>query len=152
MTCAHVVHDNKGLVVYRPGDLKKLPVSIRKSDLDTDLAIVDFVDAPPVMPTFTQSKEEPKEEDQVVLLGHPYVGPGGTGIIDRGAVKGHYSRFGQPRIMISCEIAAGNSGGPVLDRKLRVIGVAANGNERIGIRGAELYGVIPISQLAKLAE
>jgi len=125
---------------------------VRKSDLDRDLAILDFVGPPPRTATFVQSLEAPQIEDQVVLLGYPNVGPGGTGIVYRGAVIGNFVRFGQPRIQISCEIAAGNSGGPVLDRRYRVIGIAANGNQRLGIRGAELYGVVPISQLSAITD
>ncbi len=152
VTCAHVVEENKNLIAFRPGDHARYRVSVRKSDLDRDLAVLDFVDIPPAAPTFHPAQELPQVEDQVVLLGYPRVGPGNTGIVNRGAVIGKYVRFGQPRVQISCEIASGNSGGPVLDRTYRVIGVAANGNERLGIRGQELYGVVPISQLCEIVD
>jgi V8-like Glu-specific endopeptidase len=89
-------------------------------------------------------------EDQIVLLGYPTVGPAVSYIIERGAVTREYTRFGQHRYSVSCTILHGNSGGPILDRNYRLIGIAANGKSRLAKKGDELYGVIPVASLEAL--
>jgi len=148
VTCAHVVGAN--MIVSRPGDSRQYKVRLEVKDVDRDLAILNFVDAVPLSSKFARSAVSVDVLDQVTLLGFPGYREGATGIVYQGAVIGKFNRFGQPRIQVSCEIVQGNSGGPVLDKNYRVIGVAANGKERLGKRGDELYGVIPVAVLDSL--
>jgi RNA-directed DNA polymerase len=145
VTCNHVLSDN--LEAYRPGDTQRFPVIVKYFDNDRDVAVLEFAHDAPKAPEFYESAREPKELDQVVLLGYPNHVPGATGILYQGKVIGQSTRFGQPRFLISCEITQGSSGGPVLDSDYRVIGIAANGKEKLGKRGDDLYGVIPIKVL-----
>jgi RNA-directed DNA polymerase len=153
ITCAHVIAKQPHLKVQRHGSPETFPVAIVHVDEDRDLALLKFVDAHPAdLPKFEVAAESAKREDQVVLLGYPNNGPAISSSIEKGAVTGHYVRFGQPRHSISCTIYKGNSGGPVLDRNFRLIGVAANGKSKLDPIGSELFGVIPTSVLADFLE
>ncbi len=148
VTCHHVISEN--LTAFRPGEATRFRVMPRVMDEDRDLAVLSFVDNGPETVTFTAAEFPVRELDQVTLLGFPNYAPGNSGIVYGGAVIGEFVRFGQKRIQVSCEITRGSSGGPVLDASYRVIGIAANGKERLGKRGDELYGVIPIQTLTQL--
>jgi S1-C subfamily serine protease len=148
-----VIAKQPHLKVQRHGSPETFPVAIVHVDEDRDLALLKFVDAHPAdLPKFEVAAESAKREDQVVLLGYPNNGPAISSSIEKGAVTGHYVRFGQPRHSISCTIYKGNSGGPVLDRNFRLIGVAANGKSKLDPIGSELFGVIPTSVLADFLE
>jgi RNA-directed DNA polymerase len=150
ITCAHVVINQKNIVVSRQGDLNKNPVAVVHIDEDRDLALLAFSN-PPVsaIPRFEVAAEAARKGDQVILMGYPTCGPAISSSMEKGAVTGHYVRFGQARHSISCTILQGSSGGPVLDRNYRLIGVAANGKSKLDKKGDELYGVIPITALAE---
>ncbi len=61
------------------------------------------------------------------------------------------TRLGQNRILISPPIVSGNSGGPVLDSRNRVIGIAATGADKFENTTKTVdYGVIPAESLKAL--
>jgi S1-C subfamily serine protease len=66
-------------------------------------------------------------------------------------VTGFRMRSGIRRILVDAHIISGNSGGPVLDKDNRVIGIAVTGadNER-DAPDTENHGVIPIDALASV--
>ena len=149
ITCAHVVMGQKELRVGRQGMPDKYQVHVVCMDEDRDLALLAFAKPSSVqIPRFEMAAEAAKKEDQVVLMGYPTIGPAISSSIEKGALTGNYVRFGQPRHSISCTIYQGNSGGPVLDRNYRLIGIASNGKSKLDKKGDELYGVIPSSILA----
>jgi RNA-directed DNA polymerase len=152
VTCAHVIKNNGDLRASHPDNsMREYRVSVTFENEDLDVAVLRFTDGRPLGPAFIASQSPVYDEDQVTLLGYPNFAPGATGIIYRGAVIGRFTRFGRQRIQITCEIAQGNSGGPVLNGDYQVIGIAANGKERLGSKEAvELYGVIPISVLLEI--
>lgn len=153
VTCAHVVIDNDNLVAFHPEDLsKEFKLKVKILDADRDVAILEFCEPLPSSAVFIPASEGAHVHDQVTLLGYPNFAVGSTGVVYPGGVIGSYVRFGQPRIQISAEIAQGNSGGPVLDRNYFVLGVAANGKERLGKRSDELYGVIPIDVVLSVVQ
>jgi S1-C subfamily serine protease len=151
ITCAHVVVDQQEMVVKRHGGDPGKRVSVQCLDEDLDLAILRYDNqGDDAGPEFDASLGSVAREDQIVLLGYPTVGPAVSYIIERGAVTGEYTRFGQHRYSVSCTILHGNSGGPILDRNYRLIGIAANGKSRLAKKGDELYGVIPVASLEAL--
>ena len=149
LTCAHVVINQSKLFVHQQGHAKQYPVSVFHVDEDRDLALLSFSGSePPSLPKIEIADLPAKKEDQIILMGYPTTGPSVSSSIDRGAITGTYNRSGQSRHSISCSIFKGNSGGPVLDRNFRLIGIAANGPSKLDPKGSELFGVIPISVLA----
>ena len=103
---------------------------------------------PSPLPHFELATVPAEQEDQIVLMGYPNNGVAVSSSIEKGAVTGHYTRFGQARHLITCTIYQGNSGGPLLDRNFRLVGIAANGIAKEEPKPANLHGVIPISVLA----
>jgi RNA-directed DNA polymerase len=149
ITCAHVVAKQAQLTMHRQGDTQKYPVSVVYIDEDRDLALLAFSGVKPANSSiFEMASVHARKEDQIVLMGYPTTGPAVSSLIEKGAVTALYTRFGQARLSVSCTIFKGNSGGPVLDRNFRLIGVAANGPSKLDPKGTELSGVIPISVLA----
>jgi hypothetical protein len=74
------------------------------------------------------------------LGGSPYSSRFGT---DYWPVHNVAHHFGHSRILISAPIVAENSGGPVLDSRNRVIGIAATGADKFQNTAATLnHGVI----------
>jgi S1-C subfamily serine protease len=82
-----------------------------------------------------------REDSEIILAGYPHYAPGNSGTIARGRIVGNYRYMGNRRFLIDCSISPGNSGGPVLDSRRRVIGIAAKNDPN---------SVIPISALSPL--
>ena len=149
ITCAHVVAGEGPYYVQRHGQSEEFPVIVVHSDEDRDLALLKFEGQfPNPLPHFELAKVAADKEDQIVLMGYPNNGVAVSSSMEKGAVTGHYTRFGQARHLITCTIYQGNSGGPLLDRNFRLVGIAANGIAKEEPKPANLHGVIPISVLA----
>jgi RNA-directed DNA polymerase len=149
ITCAHVVAGKGPYCVQRYGQADEFPVTIAHVDEDRDLALLQFDgQLPDPLPQFELATVGAEKEDQIVLMGYPNNGVAVSSSIERGAVSGHYVRFGQARHLVTCTIYQGNSGGPLLDRNYRLVGIAANGISKEEEKPAQLHGVIPISVLA----
>jgi S1-C subfamily serine protease len=149
ITCQHVIHaDTKA---FRPDDWEsKWPVTVVCASSDLDLAILK-IDAP-LSPDFVAgSGHGVKQLDQIAVLGFPNYRLGDTGVLSPGFIVGHRMVSGIRRILVNAPIVAGNSGGPVLDRNSRVIGVAVTGADRMeDAQTTEDHGAIPIEALERL--
>jgi S1-C subfamily serine protease len=150
VTCAHVLGETHS--VHSAADpLTKFTVSVARRDLDLDLALLTVDGLPNSKELKVGDSTKLKVQDPVTLLGFPEYYKGDDGIVVRGHVAGRRIRLGQDRILISPAIVGGNSGGPVLDSRNRVIGVAATGADKFEDSAATAdYGVIPIESLALL--
>lgn len=150
VTCAHVLGVTHS--VHSAADpLTKFTVSVARRDLDLDLALLKVDGLPDSKELKVGDSTKLKVQDPVTLLGFPEYYKGDDGIVVRGHVAGRRIRLGQDRILISPAIVGGNSGGPVLDSRNRVIGVAATGADKFENSAATAdYGVIPIESLALL--
>ena len=149
ITCAHVIAKQAKLTLRRQGDTQEHAVYVAYTDEDRDLAILKFSGAKPTNSSmFEMASVHARKEDQIVVMGYPTTGPAVSSSIEKGAVTALYTRFGQARLSVSCTIFKGNSGGPVLDRNFRLIGVAANGPSKLDPKGTQLSGVIPISVIS----
>jgi S1-C subfamily serine protease len=78
----------------------------------------DLVRLPVAMQAALQFGETPKIEDPVIALGNS----GGREVVTR--LEGRVLGIGPAQIEVTSEFIPGNSGGPLLDRDNRVIGVA----------------------------
>jgi RNA-directed DNA polymerase len=150
VTCAHVLGDTH--IVYSSANpLKKYEASVVRRDLDLDLALLQVEGMPHCKELKIGDSAKLKTQDPITLLGFPEYHKGDDGIVVRGHVSGRRIRLGQDRILISPAIVSGNSGGPVLDSRNRVIGVAATGADKFENMNATVnYGVIPIETLESL--
>lgn len=151
ITCSHVIAPNT--VAFRPREhYQKYPIRVVAENKDIDIAII-AIDAQitdilePDMNTSLTIMQE------VLLAGFPNYQLGDTGHIARGNIGSFRQVSGITRFLITAGIVAGNSGGPVLDREGKVIGIAVTGSDTWGnITNTEKHGVIPITALRFLKQ
>ena len=149
VTCAHVLGED-GLFLYSPlAPLERFPITGSRYDDVRDVAILEAAGIPKYKELRVGDSTNLRLHDPITLMGFPEHSKGDEGIVHRGEVTSeHRIRFGQNRILISANIVGGNSGGPVLDSRNRVIGIAATGADRFENTTATLnYGVIPVETL-----
>jgi len=76
---------------------------------------------------------------------------GDSGILSPGLIIDYRMVSGIRRLLVNTPIITGNSGGPVLNSKSEVIGIAVTGSDRIEDAGeTENHGVVPIDTLSFL--
>jgi putative serine protease PepD len=109
--------------------------TIEKVDPAADLALVT-VDA--TLPLLTRASRQPVVGDPVLAVGSP-LGLGGT------ASSGIVSAEREGRLQFSAPVSPGNSGGPVVDRTGKVIGVTTSKLVDQGVEG--LAFAIPVSRV-----
>jgi hypothetical protein len=89
-----------------------------------------------------------KQMDHILVAGHPNHQIGDSPIVVPGLVVGFRMKSGIRRILTNAAIVAGSSGGPVVDRDNRVIGVAVTGAKSFDKTGeTENLGIVPIDAL-----
>lgn len=149
VTCDHCL--GPGLTIYHPADhSKKFPVSVVKNDRHLDLAVLSVPTAlngviPLPLDANAQINGSPLQ-----LVGYPAHHAARPVRIETGSLIRSFPRSGVRYLEISPKIAFGNSGGPVLNAKREVIGVAVLGlNGKVDLKSAEFLAVAA-SELAKL--
>jgi RNA-directed DNA polymerase len=73
------------------------------------------------------SGEKPKVGDSIRVLGFPLHRDGSTVQIQYGRITGNSMWHGVPHLIVDCPIVSGNSGGPMLNERNEVIGIAVKG-------------------------
>lgn len=105
-------------VTVRHGD-STLSGTIVRVDPGDDLAVVHVYER---LPALSEARERPKLGATVMAVGSP-LGLGGTVTI--GIVSGFRSLEGSDYVQFSAPISPGNSGGPVVDARGRVVAIAS---------------------------
>ncbi len=155
VTCSHCVRTDgkehsgmRGLL--RPGNPGKYyPFKVKCFEDTVDLAVLS-ADIP-------EGEYESLEVSQTTsgnhgfslqLVGWPTFAPGHEITITEGKITGSIMKSGIRRIRVSQNIIAGTSGGPALDEKGRVFGVAVTGADNFedAAKTAD-HALIPISAL-----
>lgn len=145
VTCEHGIQDSNNIYGFQSRDPLRTEyrLSVRVKDQKLDLAVLE--------PPLPMSKDlrmgddlEIKQLDTIRLLGFPQHHDGADVSINEGNVVHEYRFENMRRLHISTTIIQGNSGGPVLNSKNQVIGVAIKGGP------GELNAVVPISYLMHL--
>lgn len=146
LTNAHVIaNDDAPVVETYGGDL--LGSRVLKSDAELDLAVLDVDESPtPWEPLSVDPCPLPEVGSDVYVIGHP-VGLGWTvtrGVVSATRPAGEVGPI--PLIQTDAAISPGNSGGPLLDRDGRLLGVVSS---KLAGPGIENVGfVIPASVAA----
>jgi len=152
ITCNHCVGARP--YIYHPAEPSKhYRVKAEHRHADVDLAILKPVDAVPKLAELAPQAFEStvQYEDTVTLVGYPGHAPGKELSIKRGEVQSFTIKSSIRRFNISAPVVAGNSGGPVIGRTKRVIGIAVTGSDRLDLAATtEEHGVIPVGALAHL--
>ena len=122
VTNFHVIADawnaGEAHVTVRRGDVMTQGMIVRVDPAD-DLALVHVSDRWTALPSNTQ---RPKIGATVMAVGSPL---GLSGTVTVGIVSGFRSLEGSDYVQFSAPISPGNSGGPVVDSRGRVVAVAS---------------------------
>jgi RNA-directed DNA polymerase len=143
VTCAHTI-DDKTVAFHPDRPDKTYPVMIRAKDDVLDVALLDIA-LPHETKLVAGTSLDLNPGSKIAVYGYPeYSRANKKAHLNNGELTGRREVLGQKRLVVSAAIKSGNSGGPVLDARNRVIGVAARGankdnefNEAIPI---ESYG------------
>ena len=135
VTNFHVIADawSSGTVTVdiRQGD-RNLKGTIARVDPNDDLAVIHVAQVLPVLRT---APARPVLAQAVMVIGSP-LGLGGT--VSAGVISGFRSLEGSDYIQFSAPISPGNSGGPVVDARGRVVAVASAKFEGSGVEALSL--------------
>jgi len=134
-------------VVFRDG--RTLAADVVATDPEHDLALLALAEPAGAAPLLA-SAEPVGLGTPVLVIGHPHASKTNTegrfkGLLGWNASHGMVLKQGDARIQIDAPLNHGDSGGPVIDRNGRVLGVATNA---LG-EGLEL--AIPVATLQALA-
>jgi putative serine protease PepD len=146
VTNFHVIDEafSKGAVAVdvRQGD-RTIKGTIARVDRNDDLAIIHVAD---VLPALETARYRPTLAQAVMVVGSP-LGLGGS--VSVGVVSGFRSLEGSDYVQFSAPISPGNSGGPVVDARGRVVAVASAKFEGPGVEALSL--AIPVQMVCAMA-
>jgi S1-C subfamily serine protease len=150
VTCAHVL--TPGLKAFRAGKPhEQYKTKVLAKDNDVDLAILEVLGVHHDIELLSGDPALVQQSAPIRLLGFPNYAPGQECSIRSGEVIAFRPVHGVKRLLIDANIITGNSGGPVLDKDNRVIGVAAKGSSTETEAGVtDKHEVIPIDALKYL--
>lgn len=133
---------------YQEDDKKKcLPISY---SVDNDIAILEPHDDFKKVTRYKIGNDRYLQVgDVITVVGFPNYSPGMTPYIREGRIVSQKTMEGKKTWIVDAPINHGCSGGPVLNEKHEVIGVATFG-EKYNDGNTELNGFIPISYLTEL--
>jgi RNA-directed DNA polymerase len=113
--------------VIQPGTGARWPIRVVHRDMEKDLAILEFVGAPPALRHFIGLDAPIRRNENGVLIGYPNWNAGRVANQIDAVVVNRFARRALQRLEISTMIRQGNSGGPFVDELFRVAGVAQEG-------------------------
>jgi RNA-directed DNA polymerase len=142
VTCAHCLGPN--LAIYHPAfPTKRFSVEVQTSDDHRDLAIINIPgDLTTIVPIPLYGGKAPADGSEVILLGYPNHGVARPIRIEGGKLIRTFPQSAVSYFEITPKIIEGNSGGPLLNRDLTVIGIAVRGlNKKTDLKHAEFIAV-----------
>jgi regulator of sirC expression with transglutaminase-like and TPR domain len=119
-TNLHVIGEARPITVRFRDGRQFAVTSVHASDRQLDLAVVR-IDAHDLKPLSLAAEDEPiGQGESIVAVGHPL---GLRHSVVSGVISGEREIEGQRMLQVALPIEAGNSGGPLLDRRGRVLGI-----------------------------
>ncbi len=144
VTNFHVIEGaQQGYVRLVGQDARYSVIGVVAANEDNDLALLSIAQAANAPPLQLTQEPGPVVGDTVYVIGNP---EGLEGTFSQGIVSSIRGSRERALIQITAPISAGSSGGPVLDNKGAVIGVAVGMIEA----GQNLNFAIPVSSVADL--
>ncbi len=135
VTNYHVIAEawNAGVVTVevRQGD-RSLKGTIARVDPNDDLAVIHVGQ---ILPVLWTAPVRPVLAQAVMVIGSP-LGLGGS--VSAGVISGFRSLEGSDYVQFSAPISPGNSGGPVVDARGRVVAIASAKFEGSGVEALSL--------------
>jgi RNA-directed DNA polymerase len=148
VTCEHVVKEET--YAWKATDTKRRKVRVLRRDERIDLAILALDDEENLGYSLRSGDSKRVQTgDTVTIFGFPSYNPGQTVQELPAYVTGFRPRSAVERFLVASPILKGYSGGPVLNWKGEVVGVAASGADPHVTDFVE-YGVIKLSELKNL--
>jgi S1-C subfamily serine protease len=149
VTCEHVLRADT--VAFKADNMtKKYNVQSISKNSDIDLAIVK-IPTSDLQELESGTADSLKQMEHLAIAGFPNYRCGDTGVLVPGLVTGFRTVSGIRRTLTNALIVGGMSGGPVVDQRNTVIGVAVTGADIMENAGnTENHGIIPIDALKYL--
>lgn len=127
-TAWHVVAQG-GEIILETADRRLVPATVYAFDRPADVALLVPEEPLTGVRPLTLVPEPPAVGDVLLTVGHPLVSgrpPKGerTGLLEWSLTAGTVAAVGQEQIQVTTSFQPGNSGGPALDDRGRVVGVA----------------------------
>ncbi|MBT4525293.1 trypsin-like serine protease [bacterium] len=156
ITCAHVVSENdenfekiNAFQFDKPS--KKYLLKIKKIDNHRDIALCEFSDCTMndiqinKLDSITVSNDQISQFLEVKLFGFPAYKIGQTPYIADAKIATIYTQSAVSKFEIDHQIREGNSGGPILNKDNKLIGVALEGAEK----GSGSNGCLQLDEIVK---
>ena len=147
-TAWHVV-SRGGEIVLETADRRLIPATIHAFDREADAALLRLQEPLIDIRPLTVRREPPAVGDPLVTVGHPLVSgkpPDGprSGLLEWSLTEGTVAAVGEHQIQVTTSFQPGNSGGPALDARGRVVGVVIQrmGDFGIATRPGALTGLM----------
>ena len=150
VTCEHVVRGQAESFKPINHDIT-YPVNVIRRDPRLDIAVANL-NVPSRFDLIPALGPTPRIGSPIKVAGFPGWAPGNTLWINAGIITGYKQRNGRPRIVVSCPIGGGSSGGPVFDQYGRVIGIIGAGISNTDDSANSVTNeVIPLEELRFLS-
>ena len=151
ITCEHVL--GKATHAYkadRPDE--RFPIAVVYAERAFDLALVS-INAPLGSSLKKGRSDVLGVGSPITVVGYPNHALRDSGVMMPGNIVGYRTVSTVRRMLVSAPIIQGGSGGPVLDDRGKVIGVAVTGADKMeNADKTEAHGVIPIETIDRLVE
>jgi len=150
VSCAHCIADDS--FIYKASDIgTRFSVEISKKNDTIDIALFSAKGLDSSSGLEIGDSDTIQLNDHIAVAGFPNHNYGDTGIFSPGLIIGFRTVSSIRRFLTNIPLIAGNSGGPIISSKNKVIGVAVTGADKMENAGiTENHGIIPINALRVL--